>query len=240
MGTAHVLEALRELPSARVAVMVTTDKVYRDMRVGLSPIAKTIRSAATIPTAPARRRRNRHRQLPRTSYLVRARRRGGERARRQRDRRRRLVAGPPDPRRRARLAGGQTLDVRRPQAVRPWQHVLEPLAGYLTLAQHLWERPALAGAYNFGPMPAAPSRCAISSSWHARPTARARCVTAIRRRRPARSRLARAGSRQGRERARRFAEMDAGRSGQAHDGLVSRAARRQRCARAVRGGYCGF
>ena len=46
---------------------------------------------------------------------------------------------------------GQTLDVRRPQAVRPWQHVLEPLAGYLTLAQQLWERPALAGAYNFGP-----------------------------------------------------------------------------------------
>ena len=40
---------------------------------------------------------------------------------------------------------------RRPQAVRPWQHVLEPLSGYLTLAQHLWQRPALAGACNFGP-----------------------------------------------------------------------------------------
>ena len=36
-------------------------------------------------------------------------------------------------------------------AVRPWQHVLDPLAGYLTLAQKLWEQPALAGAYNFGP-----------------------------------------------------------------------------------------
>ena len=46
---------------------------------------------------------------------------------------------------------GQTLEVRRPQAIRPWQHVLEPLAGYLTLAQALWQRPALADGYNFGP-----------------------------------------------------------------------------------------
>ena len=35
--------------------------------------------------------------------------------------------------------------------MRPWQHVLEPLSGYLVLAQRLWERPALASAYNFGP-----------------------------------------------------------------------------------------
>jgi CDP-glucose 4,6-dehydratase len=46
---------------------------------------------------------------------------------------------------------GQPLNIRRPQAIRPWQHVLEPLAGYLTLAQKLWEQPELAGAYNFGP-----------------------------------------------------------------------------------------
>jgi hypothetical protein len=46
---------------------------------------------------------------------------------------------------------GQTLDVRRPQATRPWQHVLEPLGGYLRLAERLWAQPALAGAWNFGP-----------------------------------------------------------------------------------------
>ena len=46
---------------------------------------------------------------------------------------------------------GKTLRVRRPDAVRPWQHVLEPVSGYLVLAQRLWERQALAGAYNFGP-----------------------------------------------------------------------------------------
>lgn len=43
------------------------------------------------------------------------------------------------------------LTIRRPQATRPWQHVLEPLAAYLRLAQRLWHQPALAGAYNFGP-----------------------------------------------------------------------------------------
>ena len=48
-------------------------------------------------------------------------------------------------------SSGQPLVIRNPQAIRPWQHVLEPLSGYLTLAQKLWEQPAFAGAYNFGP-----------------------------------------------------------------------------------------
>ena len=43
------------------------------------------------------------------------------------------------------------LQIRRPQAVRPWQHVLEPLAGYLALAEATWSDPTTAGAYNFGP-----------------------------------------------------------------------------------------
>jgi nucleoside-diphosphate-sugar epimerase len=45
----------------------------------------------------------------------------------------------------------EVLKIRRPNAVRPWQHVLDPLAGYLALAEQLWERPADMGAYNFGP-----------------------------------------------------------------------------------------
>jgi len=44
------------------------------------------------------------------------------------------------------------LEIRNPQAVRPWQHVLEPLQGYLQLAEQLWLCPELAGAYNFGPL----------------------------------------------------------------------------------------
>jgi CDP-glucose 4,6-dehydratase len=46
---------------------------------------------------------------------------------------------------------GETLTIRRPQAIRPWQHVLEPLCGYMVLAEQLWASPDLAGAYNFGP-----------------------------------------------------------------------------------------
>ena len=44
------------------------------------------------------------------------------------------------------------LQIRHPQAIRPWQHVLEPLSGYIKLAEKLWHQPALADAYNFGPL----------------------------------------------------------------------------------------
>lgn len=47
---------------------------------------------------------------------------------------------------------GETVEIRSPKATRPWQHVLEPLSGYLTLAQHLAEGKCANGeAYNFGP-----------------------------------------------------------------------------------------
>jgi CDP-glucose 4,6-dehydratase len=44
-----------------------------------------------------------------------------------------------------------TMRVRRPDAVRPWQHVLSPLGGYLQLAQELWSSHEVARAWNFGP-----------------------------------------------------------------------------------------
>jgi CDP-glucose 4,6-dehydratase len=51
-----------------------------------------------------------------------------------------------------RAAGARTpIPIRRPDAVRPWQHVLEPLSGYLLLAQRLWDDAALAEGWNFGP-----------------------------------------------------------------------------------------
>jgi CDP-glucose 4,6-dehydratase len=43
------------------------------------------------------------------------------------------------------------LEIRRPNAVRPWQHVLEPLNGYLVLAEKLYTDLSFSGAYNFGP-----------------------------------------------------------------------------------------
>jgi CDP-glucose 4,6-dehydratase len=51
---------------------------------------------------------------------------------------------------RAALAG-EEVRVRNPSSIRPWQHVLNPLSGYLVLAQALWEKPELAEGWNFGP-----------------------------------------------------------------------------------------
>lgn len=51
------------------------------------------------------------------------------------------------------VAAGEPIAVRNPQAVRPWQHVLNPLGGYLLLAQQLWSSPEAARGWNFGPAP---------------------------------------------------------------------------------------
>lgn len=51
---------------------------------------------------------------------------------------------------RATLAG-EVVPIRRPDAIRPWQHVLNPLSGYLEVAQRLCEDPSMATAFNFGP-----------------------------------------------------------------------------------------
>jgi CDP-glucose 4,6-dehydratase len=150
MGTAHVLEALRELASVRVAVMVTTDKVYREAEVpgalreddplgGHDPYSASKAAAEMVI------------ECYRQSYLSEqpvalASARAGN-----------VIGGGnwsedrliPDAVRAWEC--GKPLRVRRPEAVRPWQHVLEPLSGYLVLAQRLWEQPSLAGAYNFGP-----------------------------------------------------------------------------------------
>ncbi len=50
------------------------------------------------------------------------------------------------------LLGSEAIRIRNPNSIRPWQHVLEPLGGYLSLAQHLYEEgPAFATGWNFGP-----------------------------------------------------------------------------------------
>jgi len=52
------------------------------------------------------------------------------------------------------LMAGEPILVRHPEAIRPWQHVLEPLAGYLLLACRLWDQPErYSGPWNFGPKP---------------------------------------------------------------------------------------
>ena len=155
MGTANVLDALRGLSSVKAAVMVTTDKVYRnnewpwpyredDALGGHDPYSAS-KAASEIVISSYRAS-----FLAEQGVAVASARAGN------------VIGGGdwsadrliPDAVR-AWQAGG-TLDIRRPQAVRPWQHVLEPLAGYLTLAAALARGHKLAGAnlcsaFNFGP-----------------------------------------------------------------------------------------
>ena len=50
------------------------------------------------------------------------------------------------------LSKSEPIIIRNPQATRPWQHVLDPLCGYLSLAKNLWQHPDhFSGAWNFGP-----------------------------------------------------------------------------------------
>lgn len=150
MGTAHVLDALRGIDRVRVAVMVTTDKVYRNLAQpypyreddtlgGHDPYSAS-KAASEIVIASYR-----DAFLSVQGVAVASARAGN------------VIGGGdwsedrliPDAVRA--WQAGQPLVIRSPGAIRPWQHVLEPLAGYLTLAQKLWQQPELAGAYNFGP-----------------------------------------------------------------------------------------
>lgn len=50
------------------------------------------------------------------------------------------------------FSNNKSVEIRSPHAIRPWQHVLEPLSGYITIAEHLYEKgPDFAEAWNFGP-----------------------------------------------------------------------------------------
>jgi CDP-glucose 4,6-dehydratase len=150
MGTAHVLEALRGLDGVRVAVMVTTDKVYRSAEVPGShreddPLGGHDPYSASKAASEMVIESYRQSYLAEQPVAIASARAGN------------VIGGGdwsvdrliPDAVRA--WQSGETLRVRRPDAVRPWQHVLEPVAGYLVLAQRLWAQPALAGAFNFGP-----------------------------------------------------------------------------------------
>lgn len=150
MGTANVLDALRGLSGARVAVMVTTDKVYRnqehhlpyredDKLGGYDPYSAS-KAASEIVIASYRDAYLKEQRLAVASARAGNVIGGGDWSED------RLI---PDAVRA--WGNGQPLAVRNFQASRPWQHVLEPLSGYLTLAQKLWQQPELAGSYNFGP-----------------------------------------------------------------------------------------
>jgi len=150
MGTVNVLEAVRTVGNVKAVVMVTTDKVYRN-REWPHPYRESDGLGGHDPYSASKAASELIISSYRDAFLsaqgtaVASARAGN------------VIGGGdwsvdrilPDAIR-AWQAGG-CLHVRRPDAVRPWQHVLEPLAGYLRLAQMLWGAPSLANSYNFGP-----------------------------------------------------------------------------------------
>jgi CDP-glucose 4,6-dehydratase len=150
MGTANTLDALRALDSVRAVVVITTDKVYQNLEQPL-PYRETDALGGHDPYSASKAAAEIVISSYRASFLdgkgiaVASARAGN------------VIGGGdwsedrliPDAIRA--WNAGHPLQIRRPGAVRPWQHVLEPLCAYLQLAEHLWRQPALAGAYNFGP-----------------------------------------------------------------------------------------
>jgi CDP-glucose 4,6-dehydratase len=150
MGTTHLLEALRGLETVRVALMVTTDKVYRQSgsRVPFredDPLGGRDPYSASKACCELVVESYRHSFFKEQGLSIACARAGN------------VIGGGdwamdrliPDAIRA--WEAGLPLHVRRPESIRPWQHVLEPLSGYLTLAEELWGNSELADAYNFGP-----------------------------------------------------------------------------------------
>jgi CDP-glucose 4,6-dehydratase len=151
MGTVNLLEALRQTDGVRAVINVTTDKCYENREWvwpyreneplgGHDPYASS-KACSEMVTAAYRRSffeaAGIHVATVRAGNVI----GGGDWAPD------RLV---PDALRA--LDAGHSLVLRYPDAIRPWQHVLEPLSGYLILARKLYDQgSAFAGAWNFGP-----------------------------------------------------------------------------------------
>jgi CDP-glucose 4,6-dehydratase len=151
IGTANAMEACRSVPSIKAMVNVTTDKCYENKewtwpyrendRLGGRDPYSASKACAELATAAYRdsflAEANIHLASVRAGNVI----GGGDWAAD------RLI---PDFLRA--LDIGELLIIRSPNAVRPWQHVLEPLSGYLMLAEKLYrEGNAFAEAWNFGP-----------------------------------------------------------------------------------------
>lgn len=151
MGTAHVLEAIRHTPSVKSVVVVTTDKCYENKEWvwayrenepmgGYDPYSAS-KGCSELVTASYRN------SFFDTAKVGLATARAGN-----------VIGGGdfstdrliPDFIRA--IMNNETVQLRYPQAIRPWQHVLESLHGYLLLAEKLWDNPQrFSEAWNFGP-----------------------------------------------------------------------------------------
>jgi CDP-glucose 4,6-dehydratase len=151
MGTVNVLDAVRQSDDVRVVVNVTTDKVYANrgshsayredhLQGGRDPYSNS-KACSELVTAAYR-----DSFFGVDSEVSVATARAGN-----------VIGGGdwaedrliPDVMRAA--LEGHELHIRNPGAVRPWQHLLNPLSGYLRLAESLWESDEFADGWNFGP-----------------------------------------------------------------------------------------
>lgn len=156
MGTVHLFEAVRKTPSVRAVVNVTTDKCYENKEWvwgyredepmgGYDPYSNSKGCSELVSAAYRTSFFNTDAFEQHGVALATARAGnvigGGDWAQD------RLIPDILNA-----IQHGQVVRIRNPHAVRPWQHVLEPLSGYLKLAQALYEQgPRVAQAFNFGP-----------------------------------------------------------------------------------------
>ncbi len=152
MGTVNILNGMRELSNLRSSVIITTDKVYENLENhrpyiesdklgGYDPYSASKAASEIVVSSYCRsfmRERGVAISCARAGNII----GGGDWSED------RLL---PDAVRA--WSSNKILKIRSPNSVRPWQHVLEPLFGYMLLAQKQWESPELAGAFNFGPEP---------------------------------------------------------------------------------------
>lgn len=157
MGTINVLEAVRATPSVKICVMITTDKCYENKEQiwgyrenepmgGYDPYSSS-KGAAEIAIASWRRSFFNPDDYGKKHHVSIASVRAGN-----------VIGGGdwakdriiPDCIRA--LEAEKPVEIRSPKAIRPWQHVLEPLGGYLLLACKMWEKPTgYCEGWNFGP-----------------------------------------------------------------------------------------
>jgi CDP-glucose 4,6-dehydratase len=156
MGTAHLFEAVRGSTFVKAIVNITSDKCYANEQVlkayqesdalgGLDPYSSS-KACSELVTAAYRHAFFNPQDLPKHSVGIASARAGN-------------VIGGGDwakhrliPDMMQACLAGQRPKIRNPQAIRPWQHVLDPLAGYLRLAQKVYENPQhMSEAWNFGP-----------------------------------------------------------------------------------------
>lgn len=157
MGTVHLLEVVRDVATVKAVVVVTTDKCYENKEWywgyreteamgGHDPYSSS-KGCAELVTAAYRKSFFSSNEAGSQNVAVASARAGN-------------VIGGGDwssdrllPDVLKALEEAKRVSVRNPNSIRPWQHVLEPLRGYLLLAQGLFERGlCLADSWNFGPV----------------------------------------------------------------------------------------